>query len=79
MVTTLNAVRMRLGKFQHAKGRIYGWFYAVNAVVGASAALLTGWLWETLGGTETLTSFAAIYAVLIVIYFIGRNRCSASA
>ena len=79
MVTTLNAVRMRLGKFQHAKGKVYGWFYAVNAVVSASAALLTGWLWEILGGTETLTAFAAIYAVLMVTYFIGRSRCCAGA
>ena len=75
MVTTINAIRMRLGKFKQAKGKIYGWFYAVNAIVTSSAALLTGWLWDKLGGTDTLIIFTIIYAISLMIYMVGRNKC----
>ena len=74
MVSTMNAIRMRLGKFKQSKGNTYGWFYAVNAIVTASAALLTGWLWESIGGTETLILFSIVYALAIAIYTISRNR-----
>lgn len=76
MVTTINAVRMRLGKFNHDKGKIYGWFYAVNAIVTATAALLTGWLWQWLGGTETLMIFSTVYIFILVIYMLSRKRFS---
>lgn len=73
MVTTINAIRMRLGKFKHTKGKVYGWFYTVNAIVTASAALLTGWLWKWLGGTYTLIIFALVYVAVMAIYAIRRR------
>jgi len=73
MVATINAIRMRLGKFKQAKGKIYGWFYSIHAVVTATGALVTGWLWQVLGGTETLLLFAGIYSVLLLLYISVRN------
>ncbi|HFB64179.1 MAG TPA: MFS transporter [Aeromonadales bacterium] len=74
MVTTLNALRMRLGKFTYGKGKIYGWFYAINALVTASGALLMGGLWEKFGGTTTLNLFAGFYALCLLIYILLRKH-----
>jgi MFS family permease len=76
MVATLNALRMRLGKFKQSKGSKYGWFYAVNAIVTAIGALVTGWLWDRLGGTETLSLLALSYFLVLVLYAILRKRYS---
>ena len=78
MVATLNALRMRLGKFKQSKGSKYGWFYAGNAIVTAIGALATGWLWEKIGGTETLSGFALGYFLLLILYLALRKRLSAA-
>ena len=76
MVATLNALRMRLGKFKQSKGSKYGWFYAINAIVTAIGALLIGWLWEHIGGTQTLTLLALGYLLLLIVYALLRKRYS---
>ena len=74
MVTTLNAIRMRLGQFSHSKGKIYGWFYSLYAIVTSVAALVMGALWEWLGGTQTLTVFSACYLLVMLIYLTAHKR-----
>lgn len=78
MVSTINAIRMRLGKFKQAKGKIYGWFYSVHAVVTASGALLTGYLWQVLGGTDTLIVFVISYSFIFLVYLVARPYCRQS-
>ncbi len=79
MVATMNALRMRLGQFKQSKGNKYGWFYAINAIVTAAGALITGWLWQAIGGVDTLRLIALCYALLLLIFVImyryaGRER-----
>ena len=73
LVLTLNATRMRLGRIQQAKGRVYGWFYTLNALAGAGGALLAGWLWTRLGGQQTLLLLAAFLAVALAGYALCRS------
>lgn len=73
MVATLNALRMRIGKFKQSKGAKFGLFYAGNAVVTAAGALITGWLWAKFGGTQTLLIYAGIYFFIFILYAISRQ------
>ncbi len=77
MVATMNALRMRLGQFKHSKGNKYGWFYAINAIVTATGAIITGWLWQTIGGADTLRLVALCYAILLIVFALVYRYASA--
>lgn len=66
MVSTLNAMRARIGQSKQGKGNAYGVFYLGVAVAGALGSLVIGHLWEHMSAYGALV-FSGVGLTLLLL------------